>query len=92
MSDLVKTEIEIIDSYAKWKEFYERNEMPKDIEEAVYKKAETKWLVLPSGIDTLEMMLKKELSKVSMGSLNEIEIFDDIVSSDFARFKKENKI
>ena len=77
MSDLVKTEIEIIDSYAKWKEFYERNEMPKDIEEAVYKKAETKWLVLPSGIDTLEMMLKKE---VLLG----VEVVK-IISSVFAR-------
>ena len=51
-----------------------------------------KFLVLPSGLDTLERMLKEELSKVSMGSLNEIEIFDDIVSSVFARFKKEHGI
>jgi len=83
MSDLVKTGQEI-------------EELKKYLLECTYENCkkldDTKYLVLPSGLDTLERMLKEELSKVSMGSLNEIEIFDDIVSSVFARFKKEHGI
>lgn len=57
---MIKTEIEIIESYAKWKEFYERNEMPEDIEEAVYAKAESKWVKLDDLLLDLEGFLQAE--------------------------------
>jgi len=48
---------------------------------------DNKFLVLPSGLDEIERMLKEEIDKVNMGSLNELEIFEGIISSVFARFK-----
>lgn len=51
-----------------------------------------KFLVLPDGLDKLEEMFIKELAEVNMGSLNDIQMFSDIISSVFARFKKENNL
>ena len=82
MSDLVKTADEIYEELRKsWKI---------DTEEKYDYLASSKFLVLPQGLDSLEEMLKKELRL-----LNDDRFSDDrdvIVSSVFARFKKEHGV
>jgi len=73
MSDLVKTGNEIIHDAWEPREVNEQNKI-----------LNIKYLILPSGLDVLDEMLKEEFRKNNM-------IFQ-IIPSVFARFKKENKI
>ena len=82
MSDLVKTKFEIFEEIDKTILYGEEVEYEKLILDKV--------LVLPSGLDVLEDILKKELR-----SLNNDRFSDDrdvIVSSVFARFKQEHGV
>ncbi len=58
-----------------------------------YGRAGKRYLVLPGGLDKLEEMLKEELEDTKLMQPIELEInVPIIVTSTFARFKKENGI
>ena len=57
---MIKTELEIIESYLPWKEYMDRNEMPEHIEKDVYAKAECKWVKLDDLLLDLEGFLQAE--------------------------------
>jgi len=80
MSDLMKTKFEIFEEIDKTIIYGDKDEYEKLIFD--------KLLVLPSGLDELEELMKKELRL-----LNDDRFSDDrdvIVSSVFVRFKQDN--
>jgi len=77
MSDLMKTKFEIFEEIDKTIIYGDKDEYEKLIFD--------KLLVLPSGLNRLEEMLKKELNKYLIG----LDISKEI-SSVFARFKQDN--
>ena len=70
----IKTELEIIESYLPWKEYMDKNEMPKSIEADIYKKAEAKWV----SMDFLLMNLNSWLEANDYAELKQcVEDFID---------------
>lgn len=57
MSEHIKTELEIIEIYLKWKEYIDKDEMPESIEPEVTKKANTKWVSLEWIQENIKKML-----------------------------------
>ena len=88
MSDLVKTETELIKTAEEIAGHYIFLQYNEGIENPKYGSSEefgkVPFLVLPSGLDVLEEMLKEEFKNRGMAN-------DDITSV-FARFKKEHGI
>jgi len=92
---IIKTGYEIIQSQYNYRFIVEKLE-------------KEKFLVLPSGLDKLEEMLKKEIEQAKVrqcepfppieddtyeyGSFDSLNHVLEMISSVFARFKKENKI
>ena len=77
MNSWIKTELEIIESYLPWKEYMDRNEMPKSIEKDVYAKAESKWVNLDSLLLDMKSWLEAEdydeLKQCVSDFINELE-------------------